>query len=106
MKKMLKCLLSIMLVFFLMIALVACKEKEKGELSRVTIDINPSIEMMVDEDQKVLSVSALNDDGSIIISGEEIVGKDVEEARKEAYENIKCVTFKDSYCRTDIGIFK
>lgn len=82
MKKMLKCLLSIMLVFFLMIALVACKEKEKGELSRVTIDINPSIEMMVDEDQKVLSVSALNDDGSIIISGEEIVGKDVEEATK------------------------
>ncbi|CCY07695.1 hypothetical surface-anchored protein [Coprobacillus sp. CAG:698] len=38
--------------------------------------------MMVDEDQKVLSVSALNDDGSIIISGEEIVGKDVEEATK------------------------
>lgn len=82
MKKTLKCLLSMMLVFFLMIALVACKEKEKGELSRVTIDINPSIEMMVDEDQKVLSVSALNDDGSIIISGEEIVGKDVEEATK------------------------
>lgn len=82
MKKMLKCLLSIMLVFFLMIALVACKEKEKGVLSRVTIDINPSIEMMVDEDQKVLSVSALNDDGSIIISGEEIVGKDVGEATK------------------------
>ena len=26
--------------------------------------------------------------------------------RKEAYENIKYVTFKDSYCRTDIGIFK
>lgn len=82
MKKALKCLLSMMLAFFLMIALVACQEKEKGELSRVTIDINPSIEMMVDENQKVLSVSALNDDGSIIVSGEEIVGKDVEEATK------------------------
>ena len=25
---------------------------------------------------------------------------------EEAYENMKYVTFKDSYCRTDIGIFK
>jgi len=33
-------------------------------------------------------------------------GKNVEEARKEAYENIKYVQFKDSYCRIDIGTYK
>ena len=33
-------------------------------------------------------------------------GSNAQEARKEAYENIKYVNFKDSYCRTDIGIHK
>lgn len=31
------------------------------------------------------------------------LGKDTEEARKDAYNNIKYVQFKGAYCRTDIG---
>ena len=34
------------------------------------------------------------------------MGKTLEEAREDAYENIKYVTFKDAYCRTDIGTHK
>ncbi len=34
------------------------------------------------------------------------IGKTVEEAREDAYENIKHVSFEGAYCRTDIGAFK
>ena len=46
----------------------------------MTVDINPSIEFMVDDQNKVVSVTALNDDGSILIAGEAFVGKAPEEA--------------------------
>ena len=82
MKKVFKCLSLIMIVGMFALIATSCGKKTEAELSRVTVDINPSIELMVDEEQKVISVSALNDDGSIIIAGEAIVGKDVEEATK------------------------
>lgn len=83
MKKVFKSILCFVMVVMCTFVLVGCtNEKEKGELSRVTVDVNPSIELMVDEDKKVISCSALNDDGSIIIAGEAIVGKDVDEATK------------------------
>lgn len=33
-------------------------------------------------------------------------GKTLEEAREKAYANVNLVNFKDSYCRTDIGVYK
>lgn len=69
--------ITVMMTFFLF----GCKKTPKEEsLSRVTVDINPSIELLVDEENKVVSVTALNDDGNIIIVGEAIVGKSVEDA--------------------------
>ena len=82
MKKLIKGLLVLVLTFSCALGFTSCKKDEKGETSRVTVDINPSIELIVDEDQKVVSVTALNDDGAIIISGEAIVGKTVEDAVK------------------------
>ena len=82
MKKVFKCLSLIMIMGMFALIATSCGKKTEAELSRGTVDINPSIELMVDEEQKVISVSALNDDGSIIIAGEAIVGKDVEEATK------------------------
>lgn len=46
----------------------------------MTVDINPSVEFMIDDENKVVSVTALNDDGSILIVGEAFVGKTAEEA--------------------------
>lgn len=46
----------------------------------MTVDINPSIELMLDSKNKVVSATALNDDGSIILAGETIVGKKADEA--------------------------
>ena len=46
----------------------------------MTVDINPSVEFMIDDQNKIISVTALNDDGSILIVGEEFVGKTPDEA--------------------------
>lgn len=44
------------------------------------VDINPSVEFILDADDKVLSVTALNDDGALIVAGEAFVGKTAEDA--------------------------
>ena len=66
------------------LALSACELKlanaPEGTITRITVDINPSIEFMVDDQNKVVSVTALNDDGSVLLVGEAIVGMQAEEA--------------------------
>ena len=66
-------LLSIMLSA---ISFTSCSnaKPEEGGVTRMTVDINPSVEFMIDEQNKVVSVTALNDDGSILIVGEAFVG--------------------------------
>ncbi len=62
--------------------LISCDnvEPEEGIVTRMTVDINPSVEFMVNDENKVVSVTALNDDGSILIVGESFIGKTPEEA--------------------------
>lgn len=55
-------------------------EPKAGSVTRMTVDINPSVELMIDDQNKVVSVTALNDDGGILIVGEAIVGKTPEDA--------------------------
>lgn len=81
MKKLFKNALVLAICLMMSFFLIGCKKKsEEQSLSRVTVDINPSIELIVDAENKVVSVTALNDDGNIIIVGESIVGKTAEEA--------------------------
>ena len=83
-----KRLLSLVLVMLLILGsafqIVPCAGSEKkpaeGTYTRMTVDINPSVEFMVDDQNKVVSVTALNDDGSILIAGEAFIGKTPEEA--------------------------
>jgi len=81
-----KKLLTLLVAFAMILstfALTSCGKEEEvanNDYTRMTVDINPSIEMMVDSENKVVSVTALNDDGSILIAGEAIVGKTAEEA--------------------------
>ncbi len=48
-------------------------------MTRVTLDVNPSVELMVDDTNRIVSVTALYDDGSILIAGETLIGKTPEE---------------------------
>ena len=56
------------------------EKPEEGTVTRMTVDINPSVEFMIDDQNKIVSVTALNDDGSILIVGEAFLGKTPEEA--------------------------
>lgn len=46
----------------------------------VTMDVNPSVEFVIDEENKVISVNGKNDEGKMIVYGEAIVGKTLQEA--------------------------
>lgn len=83
-KKLLSLTLCLCLLAGGVLPLASCKKSEPtppaGTYTRMTVDINPSVEFMVDDQNKVVSVTALNDDGSILIAGEAFVGKTPEEA--------------------------
>ena len=77
--------ISIFLLFAIMLSAISftsCSnaKPEEGSVTRMTVDINPSVEFMIDDQNKIVSVTALNDDGSILIVGEAFVGKTPEEA--------------------------
>lgn len=83
-KRFLSLALGALLLAGSLFPLVSCgqsgKKPPEGTYTRMTVDINPSVEFMVDDQNKVVSVTALNDDGSILIAGEAFVGKTPEEA--------------------------
>ncbi|RXZ61586.1 hypothetical protein ESZ91_04110 [Candidatus Borkfalkia ceftriaxoniphila] len=79
-KKIAACGLSVALAVGTGVLLTGCGGSEKDAAARMQVDINPSVEFILDADNKVLSVTALNDDGSLIIAGEAFVGKTAEEA--------------------------
>ncbi len=82
MKKIIATVLLFSTLIFSVSVLTSClnNSPKAGTVTRMTVDINPSVEFMVDDRNKVVSVTALNDDGSILIVGEEFVGKTPDEA--------------------------
>ena len=85
-RKMKRKLISLLLLCSMLLSVFAFTscgkdpKPEEGTVSRMTVDINPSVEFMIDDQNKVISVTALNDDGSILIVGESFIGKTPEEA--------------------------
>ena len=56
------------------------EENAGGErLAYVTMDVNPSIEFVVSEKGIVLAVNGRNDDGKVLIIGEDLIGKSIDE---------------------------
>lgn len=64
------------------LSLTACDTtKESEATSYVTLDINPSIELTLDQENKVISVYGANEDGQVLLYNEEgILNVDVETA--------------------------
>lgn len=92
MKKILSVILTIACVFTMGISLVACDLfKNKDEAAAfVSMDINPSIEFTLDKNNKVISVYGANEDGQVLLYGEDgIVGADVEVATAKILELAK-----------------
>lgn len=70
-------------------------------------------EIKIDEraKDKVFLAGAKAENGVLKTNGGRVLsviglGKTLEEARSDAYENIKYVTFEGAYCRSDIGTYK
>lgn len=65
-------------------SLVACNpdsSKPQEAVSYVSMDINPSVELTLDKNNKVVSVYGANEDGQVLLYGEaSLVGMDVEAA--------------------------
>ena len=82
MKKRLISIFLLCTLFLTAISFTSCANvrPEEGSITRMTVDINPSVEFMIDDQNKIVSVTALNDDGSILIVGEAFLGKTPEEA--------------------------
>lgn len=80
------CALLCMMMLLSVLSLTSCQDEqepatpEEGTVTRMTVDINPSVEFLVDDQGLIISATALNDDGSILIAGEAFVGKTPEEA--------------------------
>ena len=73
--------LSVTLIFVLSVFVLAgCTKETEEELSYVTISTNPSVELVVDKKGVVLAANGANDDGKLLLEGEELVGKKIEVA--------------------------
>lgn len=62
---------------------IAFSEKDTNTYSSiVTMNLNPSVRFVLDKDNKVVSVSGENNEGKMIVAGEEenIIGKDINKA--------------------------
>lgn len=82
MKKILNKILSCMAVLVMVLGcgflLTACDGENASKV--MNLSINPSIELLLDGNNKVLSVSANNDEGNFIIANASFVGLSAEEA--------------------------
>lgn len=70
----------LMIIATIVIAVMVGQKPVEAHQSIVQVDVNPSIEMVVDENNQVVSIRGLNDEGKMIIEGEAIVGKNLDEA--------------------------
>lgn len=62
-------------------------EQPKGEpVAVVQMDVNPSISLVIDENKVVLSCYGENDEGKMIVSGEEFVGKTLDQVVEKIIE--------------------
>ena len=86
MKKKISALLCVFAILVCLFSFVACKNDESNEdqtvaTSMVRMDINPSVELILDQNDKVLSFRVANEDAALAFYGEEgVVGLTVEEA--------------------------
>ena len=81
MKKIVAILSSALFLATSVSALVGCGGKENADDKTVmNISLNPSVEFVLDKDNKVVSVNALNEEGNLIVGVEGFVGKDAEDA--------------------------
>ena len=76
-----KKILSLFVMVFIGLTLSSCLGGQKtSSTSYVSVEINPSVELVVDENGKVVTANGTNDDGKALIIDVKFEGKTVEQA--------------------------
>lgn len=86
-RKLTASIITICLILAACLSVAACTPTESEPQAYVSLDINPSIELTLDSENKVLSVHGANEDGQVLLYGEEgIVGLKVDAAVEKITE--------------------
>ncbi|MFA7417827.1 MAG: hypothetical protein WCZ19_04725 [Acholeplasma sp.] len=75
-----KKVMSLLFVFVVLALVVVFIPKTSAENTYVTLDINPSVELIVTPRDKVIYANALNEDGEVLLSELDLVGLNVDDA--------------------------
>ena len=78
--KKIKFILSFIAIFALVGIIVGCTTTAQAEDSYVTLDINPSVELIVSPRDKVIYANPLNEDAEVLLIDLDLVGMDLEDA--------------------------
>ena len=75
---------SILLGITLLFTITACSDVVETAAAEegvyVSVDINPSVEFIVDEDDNIVSYNFLNDDAAVLCVDEDFIGMNIEDA--------------------------
>jgi hypothetical protein len=88
---------AVAMVLIICIALLNLFSQNKA-YAYVSIDINPSVELVLNKNLKVIKASALNDDGEKVLSKIDVNGsQDFEDVAKKVLMNSKSLGFLDTH---------
>lgn len=83
MKKTIVAMLIVVMVVGIVFSFGACQGKDPVATSYVSMDINPSVELVLDQNDNVISYSCENEDALLMLYGENIIGLNVEKASEK-----------------------
>lgn len=79
--KKIKFVLSFIVLFAVVATIMGCESTlEAAENTYVTIDINPSVELIVSASDKVIEANALNEDAEVLLAELDLIGMDLDDA--------------------------
>lgn len=78
--KNLKSVFAFLFILSLGLLIVGCQDVSAAEDAYVTIDINPSIELIVSPKEKVVYANPLNEDGELLLANLDLIGLDLDVA--------------------------
>lgn len=79
MKKIITIMLALVMTLGLVLSVSACSPSEEG-VKVMTVELNPQVEFILDSNDKVVSVNAINDEGNYVIAKAQFVGMSADEA--------------------------
>ena len=101
-----KKVLSILGLMFVLIGITACEKEVDAANAYVTVDINPSFEVLTDDSGLIVEVIAGNEDADVILYGLEVKGKKLTDGVKMMVEESYNLGFVKGEKNVVVGVVK